>query len=228
MMLLAVGFIVTSLLQELGSISPEHRGVALMAEWVIWGLFVAEYTTLLLLARDRRLYIRTHKVDALVVVLPFLRILRLLRVLRLLRLLRAVTVFSFAMRQASEVRRVMARRGIGFVVVGLAILFFTGSYVMFVVEGPITPSFASYGGCMWWTMATATTIGYGDMAPATCMGRVVACVFMVIGVGLFGFVSANIAAYFVGDDAKKERIELDQRLARIEEMLQKIGDRASP
>ena len=44
--------------------------------------------------------------------------------------------------------------------------------------------FDSLQNCIWWTVVTLMTVGYGDMYPITTMGRVFAEVLMVIGVGL--------------------------------------------
>ena len=47
---------------------------------------------------------------------------------------------------------------------------------------------------------TITTVGYGDITPATVGGRIIAAMLMVIGIGLFSFVTANIASRFVVQD----------------------------
>lgn len=44
---------------------------------------------------------------------------------------------------------------------------------------------------------TSTTVGYGDYTPVTAEGRAIATVLMLVGVGVFGVVTANLAAFFV-------------------------------
>lgn len=55
----------------------------------------------------------------------------------------------------------------------------------------------SIGDAMWWGAATLTTVGYGDVSPATGIGRVVAVLTMFSGIGMFSIVTAKFAEYLV-------------------------------
>lgn len=61
-------------------------------DYTVWAVFVVEYLVKLYLAPSRRRFVRTHLLDLVVIVIPFLRPLRVVRVLRLLRLVWVVTV----------------------------------------------------------------------------------------------------------------------------------------
>jgi voltage-gated potassium channel len=98
-------------------------------------------------------------------------------------------------------------------------------------------TFHSWGDGIWWAVTTLTTVGYGDHVPETTVGRVVAALIMIMGVGVLGAVAAVVALIFATAVAIREerileaegrtleaRLEarlkvLDARLARIEEHL---------
>ncbi len=77
----------------------------------------------------------------------------------------------------------------------------------------------NFGDALWWAVVTVTTVGYGDTYPVTAGGRGVAVVLMLVGIGLIGTLTATVASYFVEEQADKEKVDLTQRLDRIEAML---------
>ncbi|NJC72336.1 hypothetical protein HC031_21830 [Planosporangium thailandense] len=66
---------------------------------------------------------------------------------------------------------------------------------------------------LWWAVTTFTTVGYGDMVPASAAGRLVAAALMFVGIGSFAFLTAVAAsAIVVGEVGDEERIiERDER-----------------
>lgn len=68
---------------------------------------------------------------------------------------------------------------------------------------------------LWWAMATITTVGYGDRYPITTEGRVLAAMLMVAGVGLFGTLSAALAAWFLAPEGEATSHEIAQLRAEI-------------
>lgn len=54
-----------------------------------------------------------------------------------------------------------------------------------------------YVDALWWSIVTMTTVGYGDISPATLGGRVVASIIMFLGIGIIGTFTATIAGIFV-------------------------------
>ncbi|MCY3569631.1 MAG: ion channel [Chloroflexi bacterium] len=74
-----------------------------------------------------------------------------------------------------------------------------------------------------WPMATVTTVGYGNVVPVLTAVRVVAVVLMLVGIGLFGVLTASVAAWFVenrGDISNRgqlDRLRAEIRALRNEE-----------
>jgi voltage-gated potassium channel len=184
-----------------------------VAAWLIWGAFALEYVTLLWLAPDRWAMVRTHKLDLVIVVLPFLRPLRALRALRLLQ------AGSGLARAGVGVNRLFGRRGFSkFLVVAGGVIAGCGA-VAWAFEGRADGGeIETVVDGLWWALVTATTVGYGDMVPVTPQGRAVAVLLLLVGVALLSVVTANIAAFFVEESDDGNR-DIQARLDRIEALL---------
>jgi voltage-gated potassium channel len=76
-----------------------------------------------------------------------------------------------------------------------------------------------FGDGVWWAIVTASTVGYGDIAPTTLWGRVIAVVLMLSGVGLISTLAASITAYFLGATENTALKELNERIGRLENLL---------
>lgn len=94
-------------------------------------------------------------------------------------------------------------------------------FIMFLVEGRDNPGFSSIPKSIYWAIVTLTTVGYGDIAPQSALGRAIAAVVMVLGYGVLavptGIVSAEIATQVTHksdeDEFEEEERELKQELA---------------
>lgn len=75
---------------------------------------------------------------------------------------------------------------------------------------------------VWWAIVTASTVGYGDIAPSTPGGRIIAIVLMLAGIGLISTFSASVTSYFVGQQEASDLQEMRERLARMEKMLEEL------
>jgi voltage-gated potassium channel len=169
-------------------------------------------------APKRAVYVKGNILNLSIVVVSFPllpAVFGLVRIARLFRLLRLLVLAAFAMQ---GLRRVFGRRGLLLVIATIALLVVVGGTVMSFLE-PDTAKGGIMGG-VWWAIVTMTTVGYGDIAPATVPGRVLAVVLMLGGIGLTASLAAAIAAFFVGQD--QEKSPLAERLARLEVMVAEI------
>jgi voltage-gated potassium channel len=61
-----------------------------------------------------------------------------------------------------------------------------------------------YNKAVYWTITTLTTIGYGDITPSTNIGRFYTMIIMILGVGTYGFIIANVSRLILNADKNKE------------------------
>ena len=77
------------------------------------------------------------------------------------------------------------------------------------------------GDAVWWSFTTMTTVGYGDHAPTTGLGRMLAVGLMLSGIALLGVVTANIAAWFISR-FEKDDVEERRQTAAIEALTDEV------
>ncbi len=174
---------------------------------LIWIAFVAQFGLEFLVAPAKRVYLRRHWVTAVSLVLPAFRLVRLVRVARVARLARATRGIRLA-RLLGALNRGMRtlglgfrRRGIGYLILLTLLVAATGAAGMyrFELDAPGGPGFSDYGSALWWTAMLLTTMG-SDYWPHTVEGRFLCLVLALYAFAVFGYVTAAIAAYFVGKD----------------------------
>ncbi|MFI2435565.1 potassium channel family protein [Streptomyces sp. NPDC018693] len=172
----------------------------LWVEWGVWAAFALDYLVRLGLARARWVFVRTHWLDLLAVALP------LVQPLRLLRLVSTLLLVGRRARMASQVRLTTYVAGS---VTGL--MMFGSLAVLSVERDAPNGNIHTLGDAVWWSFTTMTTVGYGDHAPTTGLGRLLAIGLMLSGIALLGVVTANIAAWFI---SRFERDDVEERLQR--------------
>ena len=199
---------------------------ATIANWVIWALFAVDLTVRVWLARhNRRRYLIAHWYDVGIVVLsvlPYFRPLRILRSARALRVLRAARVTVYATSFCHAVVRLWGGLIGKALVMVIPAIVGAGSAGVWIVEKDSNGNIDHYGDAAWWAITTVTTVGYGDIAPVTTEGRVIAAVLMVTGIAAFGVVTANIAAGMTKQRQPDEDISarLDELQTAIDELKQ--------
>jgi voltage-gated potassium channel len=182
-----------------------------LIDYVVWALFAIEYLSKLYLAPSRKRFFTTHLLDLAIVVLPFLRPIRVLRVLRFLR---AGTTFT---RSTARLRAAFVSHGLHFVLLFAAIVVFACAGIVLGVERNAAGSnIHNFADALWWAIVTVTTVGYGDRFPVTEAGRGVAVLLMLVGIGLIGVITANVASFFVDEKTDKVQLELVEVRAQLE------------
>jgi voltage-gated potassium channel len=88
----------------------------------------------------------------------------------------------------------------------------------------------------WWAFVTVTTVGYGDQYPVTGLGRLMAMILMVVGLGIFGVLTSYLSSVFLRTDntqaetyletvlLEADMAHLKKEMAEIEEILQALAE----
>lgn len=196
---------------------------AAIADWSIWAIFVVEYVAKVAFGGEALAYVKRNRIDLAVIIISFPALptlMGLARVARLARFFRLLRVVSVTARAVDALREVFVRRGVLFAALFAVIVIVGGGGCLALLE-PNTVK-GGFGDGVWWAIVTASTVGYGDIAPSTLVGRIIAIILMMTGVGLVSTLAASITSYFLESDSQNTQDELKQRLDRIEAMLQQL------
>lgn len=187
------------------SLPPEQLRFMSFADNTIWFIFAADYFSRLVLAKDKKTYIRTHIIE-LVAILPFnaifkglraIRIFRIVRTAKMLRILRLTRVVAYFGRAISYTNHFMTRHNFRYVLIITASIVLMGSALIVHFEK------MDFADALWWSFVTATTVGYGDLSPTTTGGRIVASFLMLVGIGFISILTGTIASFFVTEEKRK-------------------------
>ena len=149
---------------------------------LLWAWFLVDYLIRLVLARgSRREFVRTRAFDLASVLLPFLRpYLILVFIWRL-------PIFYYGKPRLQRIRYVVTTVLFAFMFV------YTSSYGVWRAERHAPgATIVDFGDALWWGFTTITTVGYGDYAPVTVLGRVLAVGLMIGGIVIIGVVTATL------------------------------------
>jgi voltage-gated potassium channel len=178
------------MLESVDSIREEYQTSILVTEWILTGLFTAEYILRIVSIKKPFKYIFSfYGIIDLVSIIPTyltlfqisahslsvvrsLRLLRVFRVLKLGRFLKEGELILTALKNSRQ-------KIVVFMVAILAIVTIMGT-IMYMIESQ-DAGFTSIPRSIYWAIVTLTTVGYGDIAPETPIGQVFASVIMLLG-----------------------------------------------
>ena len=198
--------ILTVMLDSSRAVTDRYSNALRVAEWGFTILFTIEYVARLLAVRRPLRYALSFfgLVDLLALMpsyvsllLPAGRYLLVVRVLRLLRIFRVLKLGKFLSEGAilGQALRASRHKILVFLSTVVTLVVLIGA-VMYVVEGEKN-GFTSIPTSMYWAIVTLTTVGYGDVAPQTPLGKLLASLVMIIGYGIIavptGIVTSELA-----------------------------------
>lgn len=207
--------IVAVCLESVGSIREEYGTLLRILEWILTGLFTVEYALRLYCVRRPSRYATSFfgVVDLLAILPTYLSFfvagsqsLLVIRALRLLRVFRVLKLAHFLgeARMLHAAVRASVRKIIVFLGTVLTLILIVGS-LMYLIEGPEN-GFTSIPRSIYWAIVTMTTVGYGDIAPQTVPGQVLASIIMILGYGIIAVPTGIVTVELAGHSGDKRKV----------------------
>ncbi len=140
-------------------------------------------------------------------VFRLIRLARLLRLARLGRYSEAMNLIFSAVRLRRTELMLSTLMAFG--------LMLAASTLLYLVESRVQPeAFGSIPRAMWWAVATLTTVGYGDIVPVTALGRFLAAVTALCGIGIIALPTSVLAGAFADALRRARGEEAAERIRR--------------
>ncbi|MDQ3311948.1 MAG: potassium channel family protein [Actinomycetota bacterium] len=194
-----------------GDLTTADRRILDIANVIVFLAFAIDYAVELSLSSDRRAFVRAEWLNGIIVlasaiaVVPVLAPIGGLRILRGVPAVRGVAgvvrILAIGGAAARDVRQLVRRRAVTFACATAALTWLSAAAAFTLAEDVGADGrLRSFTDALWWSAATITTVGYGDVAPTTVGGRLAGVVTMIVGISTFAVITARVAAFLVVDD----------------------------
>lgn len=195
------------MLESVEAINDRYGAVLRALEWLFTLLFTAEYVLRLYAVQRPSKYALSFfgMVDLLSVLPTYASLffgatqsLAVIRAFRLLRIFRVLKLAQYVGEAEALMAALRASRAKITVFLGAVVtITICAGTLMYLIEGGQDSGFTSIPRSVYWAIVTVTTVGYGNVAPQTAIGQVLAAVLMILGYGIIavptGIMSAELA-----------------------------------
>jgi len=204
-LILIVISVITLMLSTVEGLNTRYANLINLTEWMVTGLFTLEYLARIIVLKKPSRYIFSFwgVIDLLATIPKYLALFfvgaNYLSVLRALRLVRVFRILDLApyigeSHNLTAALRASKAKILVFLVAVISLSIVLGT-VMYWVEGP-QHGFTSIPKSVYWTIVTMTTVGYGDIAPETGTGQLIASIVMILGYGIIAVPTGIVTAEY--------------------------------
>ncbi len=205
--------VIVVMLSTVNRIQLKYYDILFYTEWFFTVLFTLEYGLRLISVRRPLRYVFSFfgLVDFLSIIptylgfiFPNIKYVLVIRILRLLRIFRVLKLSAYV-GEANVLLTALVkswRKIMVFLYTILTLVVIFGA-LMYVVEGSES-GFTSMPRAVYWAIVTLTTVGYGDIAPQTALGQMIAAFIMVMGYGIIAVPTGIYSAEFINTSKQKQ------------------------
>jgi voltage-gated potassium channel len=205
-LIFSVYVLIALVIQATITLSPETVKILDWVDWLVCAVFLTDFFVRFRRAPSKAQFMKWGWIDF-VSSIPMINIFRVGRVVRIIRVFRILRAFR-------SMKNLLAyflqyRKFTSFTAVAassLCVMVFSVIVVLNVEDSP-DANIKNTADAFWWAFVTMTTVGYGDKYPLSTEGRIIACVLMTAGAGLFATLTGLIASMFLQSRASESELK---------------------
>lgn len=170
-------------------------------DFSILSFFWTDYVIRFIYAKNKLVFFKSNIFD-LIAILPFDAVLSVFRSVRILRIFR---IIGFGGLLYKKFNKFITTNALHYT------LTITIVVIIFAAELYSNAEHVTFTKSLWWAVVTATTVGYGDIAPVTEFGKCIAVILMIAGIGLLGSFTSSVTSFFMhnnSDNAIKKELQI--------------------
>lgn len=191
---------------------------------ILWLMLFVDLTCKLIVSRRPLRFLSIHKAD-IIALIPALIYEYMLLTLTFNNMLEKEIIYKLAMalwfaalilKLRNEIKIVSFKNNLIYMVILTIAIIVVGAIFISIIEG------MSVGDALWWSFVTFTTVGYGDIVLKTTLGRIIAVIMMILGIGFIGITTSTLAAYIFNGKRVKDKDINSQILQLIKDKVDKF------
>ncbi|MFT8425740.1 MAG: ion transporter [Liquorilactobacillus sp.] len=180
-------------------------------------VFAVDYFARLFLAKNKKTFFVLNIFDLLSIIpASSFSIFRIARISRIARIFRLFRFIGLSGKFEKNIKKFLNTNGFIYLAITCLTILLISAGMYSVSES------VSFGESLWWAIATATTVGYGDISPHTVIGKFAAVLLMFIGIGFIGMLTSSITTYFTNKDDNNDK--QDKILEKLDKLQQELDE----
>lgn len=216
MALLSVGIVVLLIIDATDNMPNSAMSISDFFDKVVWIIFTIDYIARFLISENKQRFFRNNIID-LIAILPFNILFQGFRAARLLKLIYMLRAFAYLNRAYKRICTVLKTNDFDHVIWFTCCTIFIGAISIAYTDD------MNMGDALWWSFVTTTTVGYGDIAPQSLGGRIIAVFLMIIGIGFLSTLTSTISTFFISKTDRSSSYK-DDELSLVIDKLNHFDD----